>query len=91
MNALKTSQSDTSSVTSLGRSQDVNLNVFHKIGFYEKFSIVSDAKCIPDIAKKSSMSYFGPIMVWGVLTKIGPQRDVLETLCAGWVVQTQLL
>ena len=36
MNVLKTSQSDTCSVMSLGR-QDVNLNIFHEIGFTEIF------------------------------------------------------
>ena len=33
MNVLKTSQSDTCSVTSLGCAEDVNLNIFHKTGF----------------------------------------------------------
>ena len=37
MNVLKTSQSDTCSVTLLGRPQDVNLNIFHEIGFTEIF------------------------------------------------------
>ena len=32
-NVLKTSQSDTRSVTSLGRPQDVDLIIIHKIGF----------------------------------------------------------
>ena len=64
MNALKTSQSDTSSMTSLGRSQDVNLNVFHKIGFYEKFSIVSDAKCIPDIAEPKNIACPMLALLW---------------------------
>ena len=39
------------SVTSLGRPQDVNLNIFHKIGFYGKFSIFLGAKCMPYIAE----------------------------------------
>ena len=33
------------------RPQDVNLSTFNKIDFYGKFSIFSDAKCIPDIAE----------------------------------------
>ena len=37
MNVLKISQSDTCSVTSLGRPQDVNLNILHEIGFTEIF------------------------------------------------------
>ena len=32
-NVLKTSQSNTRSLTSLGRHQDVSLNIFRKIGF----------------------------------------------------------
>ena len=32
MNVLKTFQSDTYSKTSLGRPQEINLNIFHKIG-----------------------------------------------------------
>ena len=47
MNVLKTSQSDTCSVTSLGRPQEVNLNIFHKIGFERSFSIFPDGKFIP--------------------------------------------
>ena len=31
------------------------------------------------------MSYFGPIMVQDVSTKIGPQGDILKTLCASWI------
>ena len=30
------------------------------------------------------MSYFGPIMVRHVSTKIGPYGNILGTLCAGW-------
>ena len=37
MNVMKTSQSDTWSVISLGRPQDVDLNIFHEIGFREMF------------------------------------------------------
>ena len=37
MNVMKTPQSDTCSVTSLGRPQDVDLNIFHEIGFREMF------------------------------------------------------
>ena len=51
MNILKTSQSDICRVTSLGRPQHVNLNIFNKIAFYGNFSIFSDAKCIPDITE----------------------------------------
>ena len=47
MNDLKTSQSDTCSVTSLGRPQEVNLNIFHQIGFERSFSMFSDSKFIP--------------------------------------------
>ena len=46
MNVLKTFQNDNCSMTSLGRPQDVNLNIFHKIGFEGKFSIFHDATCI---------------------------------------------
>ena len=46
MNVLKTLQNDNYSMTSLGRPQDINLNIFHKIGFEGKFSIFHDAKCI---------------------------------------------
>ena len=49
MSVLKTSQSDTCSITSSGRPRDVNLNIFHKIGFSGNFSIFHDAKSIPDI------------------------------------------
>ena len=45
------SQTDTCTVTSLGRPQGTNLNIFHKIGFYANFSIFPGAKCIPDIAE----------------------------------------
>ena len=38
--------------------------------------------------KKTDTSYFGPIMVRDVSTKIGPVRDVLRALCAGWVLRT---
>ena len=36
--------------TSLGRTQDVNLTIIDKIGFYEIFSIFLDSNCISDIA-----------------------------------------
>ena len=48
----------------LGRSQDVNFNVFHKIGFYKKFSIVSDAKCIPDIAEPKNIACPILVLLW---------------------------
>ena len=51
MIVLKRSKSKTGSVTPLRRSQNINLNIFHEIGFYENFSIFPDAKCIPDITK----------------------------------------
>ena len=51
MNVLKTSQGDICRVTSLGRPQRVNLNIFNKIAFYGNFFIFSDAKCIPDITE----------------------------------------
>ena len=38
------------------------------------------------VTGKSDTSYFGPIMVRVVSTKIGPLRDVLKTLCADWEV-----
>ena len=38
------------------------------------------------VTGKSDTSYFSPIMVWVVSTKIGPLRDVLKTLCADWEV-----
>ena len=55
MNVLKTSQSDICSVTSLGHPQDVNLNIFHKIGFQGIFSIFPDTKGIPYIAEPKSL------------------------------------
>ena len=51
MNVLKTSQGDICRVTSLGRPQLVNLNIFNKIAFYGNFFIFSDVKCIPDITE----------------------------------------
>ena len=50
-NVLKTSQSDTRSMTYLGRPQDVNLIIIHKRDFKETFSIFPDAKRISDIAE----------------------------------------
>ena len=47
-----------------------------------------DSKCISDIAEpkwRPDTSYSGPIMVRDVSTKMGPERDVLGTLCDGWV------
>ena len=69
MNVLKKSKSKTGSVTSLRRSQNVNLNIFHEIGFYGNFSIFPDAKCTPGITKPEqnkniNKSHFGPIMAW---------------------------
>ena len=55
MNVLKTSQSDICRVTSLGRPQQVNLNIFNKMAFYGNFSVFSDAKCIPDIAEPNKL------------------------------------
>ena len=51
MNVLKTCQRDTFSVASLGRPQDVDLNIFNKRGFQGDFSIFPDAKSILDIAE----------------------------------------
>ena len=51
MSVLKTFQSDTCSVTSVGRPQNIRLNIFHKIGFEGNFSVFSDAKCITYIAE----------------------------------------
>ena len=48
-NVLKTSRSNIGSVTSLERTQDVDLIKIHKIGFYGTFSIFSDSKCISEI------------------------------------------
>ena len=60
----QTSQSDTCSVTSMGRPQDVNLNIFHKIGFQGNFSKFPDAKCISDIAEpKYVKNLIRPILV----------------------------
>ena len=55
MNVLTTSQSDIFRVTSLGRPQQVNLNIFNKMAFYGNFSVFSDAKCIPDIAEPNKL------------------------------------
>ena len=33
---------------SVGRPQDVNVTIIHKMGFYEIFNIFSDSKCISD-------------------------------------------
>ena len=38
-NVLKMSQSDICSVTSVGRPQDVNLIIIHKVGFEENISL----------------------------------------------------
>ena len=35
-------------LTSLGRIQDVNLTINHKMDFYEFFSIFPDSNCISD-------------------------------------------
>ena len=51
MNVLKTLEKDTCSVTSLGRSQHVNINIFHKVGLLGIFSILLDAKWMPYIAE----------------------------------------
>ena len=51
MNVLKTSQGDICRVTSLGRPQLVNLNIFNKVAFYGICFVFSDAKCIPDITE----------------------------------------
>ena len=51
MKILKTSPSDICRGTSLGCPQHVNLNIFNKMAFYENFSILSDAKCAPDITE----------------------------------------
>ena len=50
-NVLNTSQSDTHSVTSLGRPQDISLIITDKIGFQDNFSIFPDANCRWDIAE----------------------------------------
>ena len=64
MSVLKTSQNDTCSITSSGRPPDVNLNIFHKIGFSGNFSIFCDAKSIPDIAEpKYVKNLIRPILV----------------------------
>ena len=44
INVLKISKRNTCSVTSLGRPQDVNFNIFHEIGFKGHFSIFPDGK-----------------------------------------------
>ena len=51
MNVLKMSQSDICRVTSLGRPQHFNLNIFNKTAFYGNFSIISDVKCIPNVTE----------------------------------------
>ena len=40
--------------------------------------------CVAKIIWKPDTSCFGPIMVWGVLNKIGPLGDILRTLYADW-------
>ena len=69
MNVLKTFQSDTYSKTSLGRPQEINLNIFHKIGFYGNFLVFLDAKYIPDIVE--------PKLVKNLI------RPILVLLCSG--------
>ena len=63
-------------MTSLGRPQDVNLIIIHKIGFLGSFSIFRGSKYTSGIeelkqVKKPNTSYFGPIMVFDVSNKIG--------------------
>ena len=77
---------------SLGRTQEVNLPIIHKIDFYGIFSIFPDSQlyisdCTAEVSWKPLTSYFGPIMVRDVSTKIGPLGNVLRTLRAGWVAE----
>ena len=37
----------------------------------------------PKKVKKPNTSYFSCVMVWDISTKVGPQGDVLGTLCVG--------
>ena len=63
-NVLKTSQSDSRSMTSLGRPQGVNLIIIHKIGFQGNFSVFLDAKCRSDIAEPDKVkNLLRPILV----------------------------
>ena len=71
--------------------QDVNLTIIHKISFYRIFNVFPQFQlyirhCTVKVSLKPDMSYFGPIMVRDVLTKIRPIGDVLSTFCAGWVI-----
>ena len=57
------SQSDTRSMTSFGRPQDVNLIIIHKIGFSGEISVYSDAKCRSDIKQpKQVKNLISPIL-----------------------------
>ena len=80
-NVLKTSQSDTRSVTSLDSPQDINLGKY----FYISWCHMHIQHCRANISSKPT-SYFGFIMVGYFSTKIGPLRDVFRARCAGWVI-----
>ena len=80
MNVLKTSQSDTCCKTSLGRLQDINLNIFHEIGFQGNFSIFPDTKCVPDIAEPKVWFCYGTGRPDQITTIKGRPRDVLGRL-----------
>ena len=79
-NVIKTSQSDTHRVTSLGRPEDNKLIIIHKIGFWANFSIFLDAKCILDSAEPKYIlfwSYCGPVSLYHKETIRGCPRDVV--------------
>ena len=77
---LNSSQSDTCSERSLGRSHDINLIIIHKINFKWHFSIFLDAKCISDIAEpKKLKNLIRPIFVllWSRMPQ--PKQDHKRT------------
>ena len=80
---------------SLRRTQDVNLPIIHKMGFHGIFSIFLESQlyisdCTAEVSWKPLTSYFGPVMVRDVSTKMGPLGNVLRTLRAGWVAGQQM-
>ena len=71
----------------LGTSSGRQFNHYPSNRFLWKFFYIS--WCQSDIVeqeecKKPNTSYFVPIMIWDVSTKIGPWGDVLGMLCVGW-------
>ena len=77
----------------LGRTQDVNLTIIFKLGFYEIFFFFSWFQLyirhypskVQFYLKTLYRFCFGPFMLQDISTKIGTLGDVLRTLCAGWI------